>query len=321
MKLTIGNMTGGGKPAMATMRELRVGRSVASYSFHTLDLKKYKSTWPLGKDVTKNRITEYINHVYPMRMTSNADMFVPLATLVNNLTGHWWTRQQVDANVTEVTGYRNYGEGDDADEEIGIKLILTRLDTYKRKTRADVWVDNAHLRVSDILWEFNPTNGDGRWYQLYDMPNRKQTRITLPYPTNRLRFRALSNDTNEWVQGIGIYPHVDWQAETNEKVKWPGKPLSPRDGFGYLHWTPASGDVIYVIYTYTTKTHWGDLSKKTWAKMGKETWTSSDFYELGRTKGLAFQVDTTKNPTGQYGGYTVAAMSHDYQRVLSNTVE
>ena len=298
MKLTIGNISGGGSPAMGTIREFRVGRSLeSSYSFHTLDLNKYNSTWPVGKDVTKARVTEYMGHAHPIRMTSNADMFVPLSTLSSDIDGHWWTRQQADESVTEATGYRNYGQGEDTNQEVGIGLVVTRSDEYASESTADVWMDNAHLKVSNTLWEFNPNDGAGRWYQLYDMPNRKRTRIVLPYPTNRLRFRAVSNDPNEWVQKVGIYPHVDWQAATTAAPTWPSSPLSGPDGFGMLRWKAATGDVAYDVYA---------VASSAWTK-------------LGRTHGLSFELDPANVP-GDCTGYAVMAVPHSGTPLTSNTV-
>lgn len=244
--LRIGNSQDGLRPAKAKLREFRAGRGpITDISYKTLDLKRFAESFPAGETHTTTAIKTYMEREGETRMTFWADMFVPMTLPTFN---HWYSRQQIDTYTPEVSNYRNFGQGEDKNDEVGLHFKLTSLSN----TTKEVWFDNALFHVSGILWEFNQNGGYGRWYPLYMIPSSQYTRVTFPESANRVRLRAYSNDPDEWVQGIVVKPKVDYQIK-DRVLKQPTNIHS--DGFGNIIWNPSVGgigQIRYYVYTRST---------------------------------------------------------------------
>ena len=212
------------------------------YSFHTLDLDTFESTFPAGQDVSVNRISEFFINTNDRRMTSNANLFVPLTSTTGD---KYYRRQDIDKMVSKATDYRNYGQGTDSNDDIGVSFNLTKVTGAQDDA---VWFDNSLFNVSDLLWEFNPTGGEGRWYQLYMLPGRETCRVTLPESTNTLRARVLSNDMQTWVQKMGIWPVADLQRRDASVLAW-ATPGVATDSYNYVTWNAPTGGIGAILYT------------------------------------------------------------------------
>lgn len=231
------------RPAKAKLREFRAGRGpITDIGYETVDLKRFAESFPAGEHHETTAIKTYMEREGETRMTFWADMFAPMTAPTYN---HWYSRQHIDTYTPEVGNYRNFGQGEDKNDEVGLHFRLTNLsDTTK-----EVWFDNALFQVSGILWEFNQLGGYGRWYPLYAIPSTEYTRVTFPDSANRVRLRAYSNDPDEWVQGIVVRPKVDYQSEATT-LQQPTNVHS--DGFGNILWDPSiggTGQVRYYVYT------------------------------------------------------------------------
>jgi len=275
-------------PLNGTVRHFRVSdKPLTQYEYDTLDMTSLGPSYPASVHYLIDEVDRYLTRSLTdygygtgidnePRMTTKAKMFAPLRTgEVNTILSDpvpldpelFWTRPNDDNMLKEVEYVRNWGENKDKDESVGISFTI-------RKETLDgsvTWFDNALLTTSNLLWEFNTMGGAGRWWQLYDIPNRAWTRITLPYPTDTLRLRCISNMKNDYVQTMAIVPYSDY-SNVNKYVSidnWKPKNLrvvncviqsnthyANTTGYVYkfvLRWdpTPWTSPVEYTI-TYTT---------------------------------------------------------------------
>lgn len=245
VRLRIGNNFDETMPARAVLKELRFGDGFADeYSFMTAcpvqGGQKLINSWPDSHEVTIDPIAQYFDHEDEIRMTGFADMFVPLTE------NAWYSRQDVDVLIFEVEDYRAEGNSTDANDEVGIKFKITRLDGTTSSDLGTVWFDNASFLTSDILWEFNTNHGDGRWWPLYQIPSRKFVRVTIPYRSDSLRLRAYSSNTGEWVQKAIVFPRDDAQT-LDSQIAYNPTSLT-LDEYGYMSWEPADGGTGRITY-------------------------------------------------------------------------
>lgn len=262
-KLTLGNIADGGMPLRGKMRMFRFGqRKLSSYEYDTLDVSKFKSRASGGnKHIRVNEIERFFDRagkgrsgatVTDPRMSTGAVVFIPLDQ-DDEMPRRYYTRPYTNDTISGIEGgYRTWGAQSAEQESIALQFKLTQLDSDK-----DAYFDNSRFMVSNILWEFSPDGGRGRWYQLYELPNQK-VRITLPDATQQVRLRAISNNPDEWVQAITLTPRTDFQNRYAEMLHWVltgesdvADEYIEFDDFGYLTWPTAKGghgDVIYTLY-------------------------------------------------------------------------
>lgn len=287
-RLRIGNNLDGAMPARGKMRMVRTGeRLLSSYSYWTWDLSKINPTFPLSRHVEVNEIERFFERagkgddkradITDPRMTTGATMFAVLDSDPEH-PDEYHIRPNVDIFTEEFGEFRSWGANTDRDETVGLIFSVYRTDDHP-VSESSVYFDNSMVKVSNILWEFSPDGGDGKWYQLYDLPNRAYTRVTLPECTNRIRLRAISNNPEEWVQAIAVVPKPNYQSLDIEDLEWSdGKGELSIDGFGYMTWSVArggNGSPIYHIF-------------------------NSDDFELGRTRNAIWTVDGYGGETGYY---------------------
>ena len=257
-KLTLGNKANGGAPAKGKMRMFRYGlRHLTSYEYDTLDLTKLGGTEP-SKHIEVFEIERFFdraqkgkpgaNYSDP-RMTTGAVAFMLMENDVTedgDFTNKFFRKDEAEPMIDKIEGgYRTWGAQSAEQESVGLQFSLRQMDA---DTMA--YMDNSLFRMSNILWEFSPDGGRGRWFQLYDMPNRANTRITLPEPTNQIRLRAISNNPEEWVQALAVSPKLDWQNRWIDNLAWTDGDIV-MDDFGYITWPEAvggRGDVIYIMF-------------------------------------------------------------------------
>lgn len=203
------------------------------YTYHTLDLDELDPSMPHGEDVTADPVAEWmaapgqeVADLDPPRqlqgLTSQADLFMAVSGGayggIEYDSREWYARHDggLPNAVPEADGYRTWGVGSDADDSVGMRLRLTRLDG-----EGTAWLDNSTLDVTDVLWEFNPSRGAGRWYQLFQLPKLGEPiRFSFPHATNNVVARALSSDPTEWVQEVVVEPVVDPCPELNPPASW-----------------------------------------------------------------------------------------------------
>lgn len=247
MRLVLGNNNDGNLPLRGKMRMFRVGaRWLSSYEYDTLDLTKIDpSAVDAPKHLEVNEVEQFFERESDPRMSTGAFMFAPMES-DGEYTNKYFYRDTAENSINEISdGYRTWGAQTADQESVGLQFSLRQLDH-----NSDAYFDNARLEVSNILWEFSPDGGRGRWYKLYEMPNRANTRVTLPYATNQIKLRAVSNNPEEWVQAIAVSPKVDWQNAMAEDLSWDADGFSVDDS-GYMTWPAASGghgDVIYELF-------------------------------------------------------------------------
>ena len=277
--LRVGNSLQGGYPAQGNIRMVRSGdRMLSSYEYDTWNLQALDSTFPASEHIVVDEVKRFFDRAgkgaevpektTDPRMTTGAVMFAVMDRDEEH-PDEYDIRPNVEKTIEEFMDFRSWGANTDRDETIGLRFSAYREGASGQQSSV-AYFDNSRVRVSNILWEFSPDGGRSKWYQLYDLPNRAYTRITLPDPTNRLRVRAVSNNPEEWVQGIAVTPKVDYQSVGGSEFAWsvPGGGLS-MDGFGYLSWSKAVGGCgtpIYAVY-------------------------GPDGYEIGRTRDLYWQLE------------------------------
>ena len=179
--------------------------------WHTLDTYSYK-TWENNLNKTVNEIDRVFTSV-ENRMTTKANLFVAPKDYPNQ----YFVRSSGEHNIFEVDSPQQTNETEVKMNEVSLSFRVYNKSGFKQ-SESQSWLDNAVFDLSSILWEFNPTKGNGRWYPLYDLPNRAYTRITLPRPTTTMRIRALSNNPDEWIQNFAIMPVPDYQTQYVDAV-------------------------------------------------------------------------------------------------------
>lgn len=295
VKLRIGNSLQMGIPAQGNIRMVRSGdRMLSSYEYNTWNLQALNASFPASKHIVVDEVKRFFDRagkgesvppkITDPRMTTGATMFAVMDRDVET-PDRYYIRPSGDNYIREFIDLRSWGANTDKDETIGLNFRVYR-DGAAPVAGNVAYFDNSRVLVSNILWEFSSDGGKNKWYQLYDLPNRAYTRVTLPDPTNRLRVRALSNNPQEWVQAFAVSPKVDYQNSMSRDFAWSvsGGGLSI-DGFGYMTWSRAVGgygSAIYHVY-------------------------QSDGYELGRTRDLHWRLDEYDSSKHYYVQATDAA--------------
>lgn len=253
----IGNAHFFGTPLLGSVRQFRMGVFPSEYEADTLHLDRLPggaSRFPESSHLSVDELERFFGRESDARMTSNADAFVMLdvddeadARHREHDSGDGYSRIRANIRVLEIEdGYRAWGGQQEIEfQSTGLSLKLTQLEHG-----GVAYLDNAHLRMSNILWEFSPDGGRSTWFQLYRLPNGYFDRITLPRPTSQLRARAISNNPDEWIQDIGISILPDWQSgRINQELAWT-EGSAHIDEYGYVTWPEAvggHGDIIYSI--------------------------------------------------------------------------
>ena len=284
MELRIGNSLKDGHQAFGTIRMFRAGKKKpSSYEYDTLPLNEINSAFPESEHITVNEIERFFEragkgqepqNITDPRMTSHADVFAVMDTGSNLL----WSRSDGNPVAGGIHHIRNWRSAADDDVTVGVIFRVYKSiggeslvvwgdasditwgagadynwagESINRPLSTEVWFDNAQVKLSNILWEFCPGDGDGKWYQLYDLPNKAYTRMTLPDATNRLRIRAMSNNPDEWVQNIVLTPKPDYQTSP-QKYGAAGEGISigdiTVDQFGYVSWETSGSNENIVTY-------------------------------------------------------------------------
>ena len=265
-KLTLGNIDSGGMVLRGRMGMFRMGqRLLGDYEYDTLDIAQCKSDAQGGnKHLTVSEIERLFDRngkgrpgatITEPRMTHGAVVFMPMDDRdgVSAADHRYYTRQYTNDTIPSIeSGYRSWGVQDALQESIALQFRLTQMESGR-----EAYFDNSRFMVSNILWEFSPDGGRGRWYQLYELPNQK-VRITLPEATQQIRLRAISNNPDEWVQAVAVTPRTDFQNRFAVDLYWylTGESDDPEDyiefdDLGYLIWPEARGgrgDIIYTLY-------------------------------------------------------------------------
>lgn len=249
IRLRIGNNLAGNASAKGTIKHFRAGvRLPSTYSYKTLPLQKINSSYTGNKAITVDEIKRYFDRDddHEPRMSTGVTMFAGLRSGDDN---KWYSRPEDENMIGDLSGaLRTYGESNLADESVGLSIRLYRAVSGHSYKTTQAYFDNAIFNVSNVLWEFSPDGGEGKWYQLYDLPNRAYTRVTLPAQTTRLRIRALSNSLEEWVQSFAITPKPDYQKLGNED-RPPDAPSLVMDKYGYMRWDTVEGGRGNIRYT------------------------------------------------------------------------
>lgn len=278
----IGNAHFFGTPLMGSVRQFRMGVFPSEYEADTLHLDRLGDGFPESSHLSVDELERFFGREGDARMTSNADAFVMLDTddeadarYREHDSGDGYSRLRANIRVLEIDdGYRAWGGQQDIEfQSTGLSLKLTQLEHG-----GVAYLDNAHLRMSNILWEFSPDGGRSTWFQLYRLPNGYFDRITLPRPTSQLRARAISNNPDEWIQDIGISILPDWQSgRINQELAW-AEGAARIDEYGYVTWPEAvggHGDIIYSInslfYTVDSSDEIGLID----IKQSVQAWTNS----------------------------------------------
>ena len=250
VKLRIGNSLSAGNVAKGYIKNFRAGsRLPLEYSYKTLPLGKINPSYTGDKSITVDEIKRYFDRddEHEPRMSTGVTMFANMT----QKEPRWFSRPEDEHMSEDLSGaMRTYGESTIADESIGLHLNLYRLSEGHNYRTTQAYFDNAIFDVSNVLWEFSPDGGNGKWYQLYDLPNRAYTRVTLPKQTTRLRVRALSNSLDEWVQSFAVTPKPSYQKIGNE-VNALGTITLALDEYGYMKWssiTSGNGNIYYQVY-------------------------------------------------------------------------
>lgn len=256
-RFRIGNSLSGGSPAHGSMRMVRAGRALSSYEYDTIDFRELGASKPAGRHVVVDEMDRLFGR-FPgsdPRATTRATAFV---TLDREDEGKYRVVRAADMHP-DAPELRTHGVETETVQSAGL-ILKAHTQGKPGEDASQAWFDNAHLDVSNILWEFSMTGGDGKWWKLYDLPNRKYVRINLPSPTNIIRARAVSNNPNDWVQAIAITPHPDWQTMRLplQDFQWDdgggtsvGTGTPSVDDFGNVTWGQANGGhgaPLYQIY-------------------------------------------------------------------------
>ena len=214
MSLRLGKSFEGDAPANGAISGFRVGnRFLSEYSYTTLPIEAIDISYTDGsKDITVDEIKRFFDRTTVPEMTTGAIMFVPM-TDDADYEHDYYTRPDEEHMVTAAAegDIRSYGLGDIEDETVGMQFRIYQQDSFSAGGEHKAYFDNAQFKVSNILWEFSPDSGEESWYQMFDLPNRAYTRMTLPEATTRLRVRAISNSPDEWIQAFAIMPIPDMQ--------------------------------------------------------------------------------------------------------------
>lgn len=299
IRIRIGNDVTSTTPAKGNIRMFRMGdKRLSSYTYRTWNLQAWLgASYSASKTYTINEVERYFSRDTDPRMSTGVRLFA----VMDRSTDHpdeYHTRPSVDTIIDECTVFRNFGQNTDKDEAIGLRFRISRAATDTVSATESAYFDNAVFRLSNILWEFSPDGGSSKWYQLYDLPNRKNTRITLPEPTGRIRVRAISNNPSEWVQALAITPHVDYQHDSSRTFAWvkSGGGLTI-DGFGYISWSGTSGGCgspIYYVYRNldSVKTLVGSTRDTHW-QLTDYTSTSSATYSVSAIDASGASITTS----------------------------
>lgn len=216
MTLRIGNSFDGAAPANGVISGFRVGeRLLSSYSYDTLPLDAIGGS-SQSKHIEVDEVKRFFDRSdeHKPEMTTGAVMFAPM-TNAEEYEHDYYTRLSEEVMISSIddSDIRNAGQADISDETIGVQFRVYPQDVFGLGEERKTYFDNARFEVSNILWEFSPDSGEESWYQLFDLPNRAYTRMTLPEPTTRLRARAVSNSPDEWIQAFAITPIPDMQGK------------------------------------------------------------------------------------------------------------
>lgn len=348
-RLVLGNRIDGGSPMNGSMRMFRVGnRTLGSYEYDTMDLSKLNTPFPGGgtfdrpKHIKVEEVKRYFDRagkdgaeppvITDPRMTTGAFAFITMdrdedygGVHDDGAKGMLWRRSKTDDMlVWPGDAYRSWGAQNSEQESIGLMFSLRQVDHA-----GTAYADNARYEVSNILWEFSPDGGRGRWYQLYELPNRERMRITLPEPTNAIRLRAVSSSEDEWVQSLAVSTYVDYQNVQPTPVEFVDDEISI-DFFGYISWSGAvggCGDIIYeLLFEFNANGPWQSVRDDyTWGNVGDFhalnalTWQnvkeiSTDMIEetkvLATTRGTALAPEDYDIPEGYTTG-TLSVMAID----------
>lgn len=256
VRLRLGNRLDGQRPMRAKMRMFRAGeRLLSSYEYDTLhdNAGSDDDIMPPKKHIVVDEVKRFFDRcgkgpdgappvITDPRMTTGAAMFA----VMDDGDLKYWKRIPSTEIGMEQGAFRSWGMNDDVNQDVGLRLAVIS----QKKMSQPVYFDNASLKISNILWEFSPDSGAGKWYQLYDLPNRTYTRVTLPDPTNTLKVRAISSNPQEWIQAIAVTPRPDYQAGfVGSEVVQPIANATV-DPTGYVRWDDAKlsgGTPIYSI--------------------------------------------------------------------------
>ena len=220
--LRIGNSFNGDEPANAVISGFRAGaRLLSGYEYHTLPYLTILNGEDADPDgsvpIEIDEVKRFFDRgdAHTPEMTTGALMFAPLT---DDYEHDYYTRIDEEHMVDHVdkSKIRDFGFGDIEDETVGMQFRVYQNMEFDAGEERKAYFDNARFEVSNILWEFSPDSGEESWYQLFDLPNRAYTRMTLPEATTTLRARAVSNSPDEWVQAFAITPIPDMQGKSLE---------------------------------------------------------------------------------------------------------
>ncbi len=244
VRLVIGNSLNGDEPSKAMIKEFRIGdRNMASYEYDTLPLDELDPTFPKSRHVEVSEVKRFFERDSEPRMTTGMFAFFPLT---QDEVGKYYTRSAVDNSIDSVdSSLLRHRLNAEYDEEIGLKFIIRQNGGVSQRA----YFDNGIFDVSGVLWEFSPTEGDGKWYQMFELPNQAYHRITLPEPTTKIRARAISNDPSEWVQSFAIAPVENRQLpDAVPGLATAEPPELTIDDYGYARWTAVDGGKGAKVY-------------------------------------------------------------------------
>ena len=306
IKLRIGNSLSAAHEAKGYIKNFRAGSRLPSeYSYKTLPLGKINPSYTGDKPITVDEVKRYFDRddKHEPRMSTGVTMFANMT----QKEPRWFSRPEDEHMSEDLSGaMRTYGESTIADESIGLHLNLYRLSEGHNYRTTQAYFDNAIFDVSNVLWEFSPDGGNGRWYQLYDLPNRAYTRVTLPKQTTRLRVRALSNSLDEWVQSFAVTPKSSYQKIGNE-VNALGAITLTLDKYGYMKWNAiasGNGNIYYQVWEIR--------------ELSSEDTEEGSFTQnlIATTRDSHFQLTSIESSAG----YAIMAMDEVGNTSISNIV-
>ena len=153
----IGNAHFFGTPLMGSVRQFRMGVFPSEYEADTLHLDRLGDGFPESSHLSVDELERFFGREGDARMTSNADAFVMLDTddeadarHREHDSGDGYSRIRANIRVLEIEdGYRAWGGQQEIEfQSTGLSLKLTQLEHG-----GVAYLDNAHLRMSNILWE------------------------------------------------------------------------------------------------------------------------------------------------------------------------
>ena len=247
VRVVIGNSIDGRHPAKATVRSLRMGATALDpYEVETADLRDAGGPGPSSHEDGG-----------PASLLSRSDEPLALAgaCLYAPLSGEgagvaWTASPQRVLSDERITSVRTHGLASDAADTsaLSFRVYCDGTNNADLPEQGAVWMDNASLELSGVMWEFNVNSGDGSWYQLHDIPNREGVRVCLPEATNHVVARAVSCSPEEWVQAVAVTPRPDryGPGDVRDMAFEPGEVSV--DGFGRVTWPQAVGGHGTKIY-------------------------------------------------------------------------